>query len=190
MRISYKTQPNKPDFKFLAKTKLIKKLKEDNNFRYEFIKGLDEYSDYVYDFGDYQDIQRLSERGEEGACKRLDKILTAIKELFPEPAIERAIKEELEYIYCLRGDISREVPSEDRQAIKSLLHVLLKDATLEELYDFTFSKLDYKITAEEYISISVHSSTWSYYISGSIELGGKTFKAKGVSYRASESTRL
>ena len=89
----YKRGPApRPDYKVLTKLQLIKKLKADDNFNYEFGLSLNADSDYIYERGSVYDIYSLSDRGQEGAYSRIDKVIHGLMEEFPETLLERTRK--------------------------------------------------------------------------------------------------
>lgn len=185
---AYKRQPApKAEYKVYTKLQLIKKLKADDNYNWDFVKTLNDESDYIYERGYAHDVYSLSPRGQEGAWKRIQAIVNDVKEEFPEPALERKRQYELEYII---DTVDRHVQTDDVSAVQLLLSTILKDAPTQDLLDYKFENLKYELTAEEYISISVRASVWSYYIKGSLILNGNVYSAKGISYRPSEANRL
>ncbi len=178
---------NTPVYKTYTKLQLIKRLKADNLYNYETVKNLDTYDNYIYSKGTYSDLYQLSDRGREGAYKRIETLLETVLDDFPEEATRKEIiKLKSQIVFCVKFSVQES----DIEAVEVLLPKLLETATVHELNDFSFSNLEYSLDAEEYISISVGASIWSFYISGSVTLEGKEFSAKNVSYRASEATRL
>ena len=164
-----------------TKNQLIKKLKEDNNYNVEFVKELDVYSQYIWKRGGYDDL-RDHYYTDKGYNAQYDKISDIISEVLIglDARYDRVAKTEaLDNLYC---DINYSSKIENKKAVKALVSECFGEMTPEDIRNIYLDDIDYTTDAEEYISISVGASVWTYYVSGSITTLGKTFSAKNISY--------
>ena len=188
-RSKYSQPYQKPTYKIYTKLQLIKKLKADGNFTYDFVNELDTYSQYIYNRGSYDDIYQThyTDRGRETAEAKIYKLLDEVKEEFPEPALARNRVYQTESVV---QSADYNVESNEMDACRAVLYALLTQMTTKEIENFEFDTFNFETSAEEYISISVGASVWSYYVKGSVTVLGKEYTAKGVSYRSSDARRL
>ena len=93
---------------------------------------------------------------------------------------EYDIQHDKDLIKQFKADILNESKNCEN-GVSELVSAILPELTLDQLQEFRLSNLKFEKSAEEFISVSVHASVWTYYIEGSITINDKTFTKK-VSY--------
>ena len=170
-----------------TKIQLIKKLKADNNYNVEFVKELDVYSQYIWKRGSYDDLQSFYYT-QKGFDNQYDKILNIISEILIGLDAKYDTVAKSEVLDNLFDDIDYS-DIENKIAVKALISECLPEMDASDIRNIYLSEIKYTTDAEEYISISVRASVWTYYVSGTIITQGKTFIAENITYNR-ESNRL
>ena len=159
-----------------TKTQLIKKLKEDGNFTVEFVQDLDVYDKYIWKRGDAYELQDVV--GTKAFDTKYYKIKDTLLDILIilDPTKDSKAKDKaLEYI-------ERSIPNEDYNAIVAMLKRGSIELTADEIYNIDFETLKYETSGDEFISISVGASVWTYYIQGSFETQGKLVEVRSTRY--------
>lgn len=182
---------SKPGIK--PKTKLKKSLEESGRFNYNDLKELSLYDNICWKSENSGDYYEYYDKARDSLEAKFDKIKNELLNTFPEKEEEDRKMSLIDYWSSLLDD---SIPEKDSYAVKKLIKKILTDNfenyTADEL-DMIRSEFNdgftYSTDAEEFISISARASVWTYYVSGSLKVGAKTFEVKNLSYD-SEANRI
>jgi len=178
-RITKKYQS--PTFKLYSAAKMVKKLKEHDNFNLEYVKELRNlnFEDLIERL-DISYINSLSDDRRAAWKKKGDKIVFKICEKYFDYNLEGII-EIRENILELAHWSNHS--KEDIPAIQCLVKEFLKqDLSYDDLKDFSYDNITFEKTCDEYISVSSRASVWTDYIQGEILYNGKVWKSDRISY--------
>lgn len=166
-----------------TKIQLIKKLKEDNNYNVEFINDLSPEDEYIWKRDTMYDLRNyIGDKAYDTKYYKIRAMLNEILYVLAPQKDNTAKRKAFNYI-------ERYLNTEDNDAVMTMIVEGSKDLTADEIYNIEMSTLKYEIKGEEYISISVQASVWTYYIKGSFETQGKVIEVASVIYD-SETNRL
>lgn len=162
----------------LTKNQIIKKLKADNEFTLEGIKELiSPYTNYIFKRGDIYDLDYSPTKSDRMYNKIRNLKCELLGEFDKNPNDIKSATEdlfnEIEY-----SNLSRD----DKPAIRRVITELSKELTATELINIDLEDIEYETSANEYISISVGASVWTYYVEASLVVGDRTVVVDKISY--------
>jgi len=185
--VKYSSKRATSTFRLITANKLIKLLKDGDNFNLKYVEALDYFSNELYSLGNYDEMQiSTTEKQYDSFYKKANKLIDSIADMFEEK-IERTIKAE-----NIKDEIQRIKRSNygrDTEAVVVLFMELAKNMNSEEVLQHPTNEIIYNVDAEESISVVGRTSTWRYTISGSTKTLDKIFKSKEITYKT-ETNRL
>ena len=174
-------------YRLITKARLIKELKANDNFNLSFVENLSYMSNELYSLGNHEEMQmNTTERQYNSFYEKAYALVDSVSDLFEEK-IQRKLK--AQNIKDELARIERANYGRETEAVQILFSELAKNMTAEEVLQVPTEEIKFALDGEEYISVGGRTSTWSYYISGSVTTQGKTFRVENVSC-GSDTNRL
>lgn len=173
--------------RLITKNQLIKELKERGNFNYTFTKELDIFHALIWKVGSYDEISIMREKTYENYKTKFRDLMDSVNSEFAEYREKKELEEMIEYT---REEIINY--GKDPKPMLALFDAIVKKygVSLLALNNLDIQKdFDYKLNAEEFISITVRASVWTYYVEGTINLLGNK-KGERCEYHKDRAVRL
>lgn len=188
-RRDYKRPPQPRPTKMKAKSKIRIMLIGNDEFNLEKLK---DYSDRTHEISwretvSFPDMFLHEDKLDWATDKALEKLQDAASNMFHElsmefPAYEKEYKEKERYYRLFNHTIEDCERYGEEDKMKKLVHRICKEHkfTSKELDYFNVHELEQNITTRgtEYISIHMHTSTWTYYAKSHVIIHGKKYESE------------